>query len=195
MCASARARRRAAGHAGGFTLLEVLVAVAVLGILYSVLGRVAIQHLQYEGEAARRLEASLLADAAVLEIESQAALGVAPPLGQQETPLDGGYLLVVEVIPLELAIPEPELPRGREAPPGTAGDPPVSLLEFRDARGQPALRRVELRVLWQEGAGERSVRRTTFALDRALASEVLQELAPGVEGGVAAELASGEDDS
>ena len=41
----------------GFTLLEVLASVAILGIAYITLGSSGIQGLQHEGEARRRLEA------------------------------------------------------------------------------------------------------------------------------------------
>ncbi|MFB3118027.1 MAG: prepilin-type N-terminal cleavage/methylation domain-containing protein, partial [Myxococcota bacterium] len=47
---------------GGFTLIEVLGAVAILAILYTTLATVAIRGLRSEGESRRMLEASLLAD-------------------------------------------------------------------------------------------------------------------------------------
>ncbi len=52
-----------------FTLLEVLAAVAILGIVYVVLADVAMQGLFAEGRAKRRLEASLKADLHLSELE------------------------------------------------------------------------------------------------------------------------------
>jgi prepilin-type N-terminal cleavage/methylation domain-containing protein len=46
----------------GFTLIEVLGAVAMLAILYTTLSTVAIRGLRSEGESQRMLEASMLAD-------------------------------------------------------------------------------------------------------------------------------------
>ncbi len=52
----------------GLTLLEVLAAVAVLGLLYTVLASAAVQGLRSEGESRRRLEASLLMDEQLVQI-------------------------------------------------------------------------------------------------------------------------------
>ena len=60
--------RRLEPARGGFTLIEVLAAVALLGILYAVLARVAIEGLRAEGDSERRLEASLLADERVNDL-------------------------------------------------------------------------------------------------------------------------------
>ena len=46
----------------GFTLLEVMAAVAVVAIVFTTLARVANQGMQSQGISKRRLEASLLAD-------------------------------------------------------------------------------------------------------------------------------------
>jgi prepilin-type N-terminal cleavage/methylation domain-containing protein len=68
-----------------FTLLEVMAAVALLGILYTVLARVAIEGLRAEGESKRRLEASLLADARLEETFNTLEGSVAmPPVGHSE---------------------------------------------------------------------------------------------------------------
>jgi prepilin-type N-terminal cleavage/methylation domain-containing protein len=67
----------------GFTLFEVMAAVLVLGMLYAVLANAAMQGLQSEGETRRRLQASLIADRALAEIETQLALGVILPLASR----------------------------------------------------------------------------------------------------------------
>jgi prepilin-type N-terminal cleavage/methylation domain-containing protein len=89
----------------GFTLLEVLAAVVVLGLAYVALGSSGIQGLQHEGEARRRLGASLLADAALGDIEANVEAGGAPPLGQDETD-QGDYRVTVEVAPYSVVIPD-----------------------------------------------------------------------------------------
>ena len=53
----------------GFTLLEVLAAVAILGLWFAVLANVAIQGLRSEGRNERRLRASLIADRVLTDVE------------------------------------------------------------------------------------------------------------------------------
>ena len=68
----------------GFTLLEVMAAVAIIAIVFTTLARVASEGLRSEGSSKRRLEASLLADAALAEIERQVEEGVDLELGVEE---------------------------------------------------------------------------------------------------------------
>ena len=153
----------------GLTLLEVLGAVALLGIVYTVLAGSAIQALRSEGESRRRLEASLLIDERLAQLELEMAQGVVPSLGRREEP-DEPYSLVLEVTPLEL----PEI---AELFPVEPGQP--SLLAPPSIGSEPSLRRIDLQLLWVEGSGERSVRRTTFAFDVAAANELLGGAAGG----------------
>ena len=75
---------------GGFTLIEVLGAVAILAILYTTLSTVAIRGLRSEGESRRMLEASLLADWELSEFELELQTGAAPEIGvTQSEELDG----------------------------------------------------------------------------------------------------------
>src|SRR5262247_3649626 len=80
----------------GLTLLEVLGAVALLAILYTVLAKNAIEGLRSEGESRRRLEASLLADERLAEIELKLASGASPPTGHDEEEREG-FRVVTEV--------------------------------------------------------------------------------------------------
>ena len=86
----------------GFTLLEVLAAVAVLGIVYVVVAQGAIEGLQTQGDAGRRLRASLLADRTLSELELAVAAGAAPEIGETQAS-EEDFAVVVEVAPFDLA--------------------------------------------------------------------------------------------
>jgi prepilin-type N-terminal cleavage/methylation domain-containing protein len=172
----------------GFTLLEVLAAVAILAIAYSQLGASGIQGLQHEGEARRRIEASLLADSAVTEIESSIEAGTVPPVGEDERE-QGAYRIKVAVDPYTLAVPDEEEKEGHRigqaksrlggdagaAPPPAAGP---SLLGGDRGAVSP-LRRIVVSVAWDEGFGERITTRVTYALDAEAAAGTLGALAEG----------------
>lgn len=152
----------------GFTLFEVLAAVAVLALTVTMLARGAIQGMRYEGDASRRLAASLIADQLLFELESSLAVGILPELGQREVenPADDEFLRVVEVSPLEpamLGMPDLFLP------PGAEGEAP--------ARGEgtalPELRMLTVRVSWEDGLAEQAVTRTSFAYDATAAIDAL----------------------
>jgi hypothetical protein len=162
MTPEARLRSPRARGIGAFTLLEVLAAVLVLGMLYTVLADVAIQGLRAEGLAKRRLEASLRADALLADIESQMMFGLVPPISEAEEE-DGNFVNSVSVTPIELATLFPDL----ETDPNAG-----SLLEPEGATGEPRLRRIEVRVSWLEGIHQFSVQRTTVALDMSGLEEV-----------------------
>ena len=165
--------RRAA--AGGFTLLEVLVAVALLGIVVSVLARSAIEGMSYEGDATRRTRASLLADRALFGIE--AGLKLAPPKALHEESEVGEFQINLDVQPLELG------PAGLDAL-APAREPPSGTGRAKKAKpaqapaAEPSLFRIVVRVAWLEGLQELEVTRSSFAYD---ASAVTKALAEGKE--------------
>ena len=175
-------------HDDGFTLLEVLAAVAILGIAYITLGSSGIQGLQHEGEARRRLEASLLADSVLSDIEAKIEAGVAPPLGDDERE-EGDFKIVVEIAPFSIVVPEEQRKdgkrlgnaRSRLGGSGAQAQQPVlpgpSLLGGDSGPGAASpLRRIDVTIVWNEGFGERSVSRTTFALDREAAGATLDAI-------------------
>ena len=145
---NARRPRRARA---GFTLIEVLAAVALLGILYAVLARVAIEGLRAEGDSKRRLEASLLADERVNDL-----VGAAVPLVGRSQTTEGDFTFTLDVTPF--AFP-PEW--------GVAdSDAATPLLLAADSKGgAQSLRTVQLTVAWLEGESERHVSRTLYLLD------------------------------
>jgi hypothetical protein len=167
----------------------VLAAVAILGIAYIALGSSGIQGLQHEGEARRRFQASLLADRVLSEIEAGLEAGVAPELGTDERE-EGDFKIAVEIAPFSIVVPEETGEGGKrlgnarsrlggsgaQAPQPVAPGP--SLLGGERGPGAVSpLRRVDVRILWNEGFGERTVSRTTFALDPVAARATLDAIA------------------
>jgi prepilin-type N-terminal cleavage/methylation domain-containing protein len=138
----------------GFTLLEVLGAVLVLGLLYSVLAEAAIQGLRAEGESRRRLEASLFADELLSEIEASLDSGGALPVGvslEEDEP----YVIELTVSPVDA---------GALLPPGALGeDETLASLMGAEADESPILE-IVLKISWSEGDRELSVTRTTLGL-------------------------------
>ena len=176
-------RRRRGGRA--FTLLEVMAAVALLGTVYTVLGGAGIQGLQHEGESRRRIQASLIADALLAELETSADAGQVAQPGKEERQ-QGPFTVQIEVAPLDLEVPDDPNP----LPQATVGGQPSGLggkasslpealsgsLLHGEAGSPSPLRRITLRVGWNEGWGDRSVVRTTYALDAQAAQKVLAAL-------------------
>jgi len=160
-----------------FTLLEVMAAVAILALSYTTLASSGIIGLQREGEARRRIEASLVADAELAEIETQLEAGISPPLDENEHEADG-FTISIAVTPFVIDIPEEDadsgqrLGRARSRLGGSEAQttqpviPGPSLLGGGGPGGAVSpLRRIDVRVVWNEGFDERTVSRTTFALD------------------------------
>jgi prepilin-type N-terminal cleavage/methylation domain-containing protein len=151
------------------TLLEVMAAVALLGIVYTFLAKAATQGVRSEADSRRRMEASLLADATLAEIETRLALGEALQLESTEEENEG-FRVSVEVAPFDLAA---------ELAGKLAGTAPEALSAFGPAGAEvPNLvQRVEVRVVWDDGIFERSAERVTFALD----TQAAQALASGLQ--------------
>lgn len=180
----------------GFTLLEVMAAFALLAIAYTTLGGAGAQSLQKEGEAARRLHASLIADRVLEGLEVAFDQGAAPPLGEEESE-EGGYRVAIRVAPWDPVIPERDQSLAAERSERRARRPGESIRDDEGAalgpsllhgeRGQPGpLRRVDVVVTWDEGWSEGRVVRTTFGLDTEAAAASLEAL------GAAAAAAGGE---
>lgn len=146
------------------SLIEVLAAVALLGLIYTALAGKATQGVMAEGDSRRRLEAELVADRVLAEMETQMSLGSTEPVGTREEE-DGLFRVTIEVVPWTPPLPEDTTPaRGGAdgaATNRTAG--PDLLTGTRN--GDALLHQVTVRVAWSDGIGERSIERTTFALD------------------------------
>jgi prepilin-type N-terminal cleavage/methylation domain-containing protein len=141
----------------GFTLLEVMAAVALLAVLYTVLARVAIEGLRGEGESRRRLEAALLADARIAESFTAVSGGfVLPELGRKES-AEGDFTLALDVAPF--------VPPAEWGLDEAAGNASVLFSSAPGIPGAQALRTVQLTVSWLEGAETRQISRTIYLLD------------------------------
>jgi len=156
-----------------FTLLEVMAAVAVLGLVYVVVARGAIQGLKTEGDAGRRLRASLLADRVLNDLEVELAAGEAPRVGETETS-EEQFTVTVEVRPFDVAgLLQEGLQEGDAATAATTG---LQLLQPSVGAGVPTLLAIAVRVAWIEGVSERAVTRSSFAFDAEAAAPLLAGL-------------------
>jgi len=156
-----------------FTLFEVLAAVALLGILYTTLARVAMEGIRAEGESRRRLEASLLADDILSELEIGFDAGDLPELGTTERE-EGDFRVTVKISTYDLP-PIPASPQSTRKQ-RTDAEPKGIL-----AGQENPLRQIEVKVGWLEGEFERQVERTSFAFDFVAVADELEALA-GVDG-------------
>lgn len=175
----------------GFTLFEIMAAVLVMGVVFTALAGVNIEGMLAEGLSRRRLEASLLADELLSDLEAQLVAGSFPEVGTSEREV-GGFRVTVNVEPFDPS-PYLALAEDDDAPAGRSReDEPQSLLA-PPRNGEPSLiRSFQVVVSWSEdggaawldGSGEQQVRRTTFAYDAAA-------VAPFVEGVVGTAEAAG----
>jgi prepilin-type N-terminal cleavage/methylation domain-containing protein len=155
-------RRRA------FTLLEVMAAVLVLGLLYTVLAEVAMEGLRAEGISRRRAEASLLVDDRLAQLETY--LETNPPVPGTTEEDVSPYHVTTEISPLDVTqwIPplDPAVPNAAPA----ANDADSLLM---DPDGQSRIDQVRITVAWDEAGTPYQVSRTTFALDIAAIAALL----------------------
>ncbi len=155
-------------RSNGFTLVEVLGAVAVLGISYIMLATATIQGLQLIGESQRRIHASLLADEILAEIEISAEIGQLIEIGYEER----------EAGPFAVAIETRDMAEFYDAG-SIGGDKPKGLMEFlaAEANGPFApfrnsnwllgyLREIHISISWQEAANTIEVTRTAYIYDQ-----------------------------
>ena len=82
----------------GFSLLEVLGAVAILGIWFTVLSELAMLGLRNEGRSHRAVKAALVADDVLAKLEIDIARGEWPEIGTVEDELDD-YTIRIDVAP------------------------------------------------------------------------------------------------
>lgn len=152
---SSSARRR------GFTLLEVMAAVLVLGLLYTWLVNVAIVGLRSEGTDRRRADADLIADLELSLIEASVSVGQLPEDGRSERDEDP-YRVLVEIAPIDVLSLLPA-PLAKDI--AQRSDPRAPSV-LHDERGESRVRRVSVVVEWDEAGEPAQVERTTYAYDK-----------------------------
>ena len=151
----------------GFSLIEVLGAVSILGITYVMLATLAIQGMQITGESQRRLHASIIADELLMEYELAAALGEEIAVEEDEKDQDG-FTIRWQVFDMS----ETEPIQGAEGE-------NLDLFSFlaEEANGPHAefrpgnfllgyLRELHIEVVWTEGVNEITVSRTGYVFDQ-----------------------------
>jgi prepilin-type N-terminal cleavage/methylation domain-containing protein len=184
----------------GFTLLEVLAAVMILGLWYMVIAAMAMDGLRAEGRSIRLLAAAQLADRALAEVEASAMANVAPEAAEPMILEDeGDFTVVLHVTDFGSATYsdiDADIDSNSDTndlAQGDAAEPDVALLGGLIAERLPDLssliRKVVVRVHWNEGLERREIRRTTHLFDETAAIALYQESGLG---GPAGELAEGE---
>ncbi len=88
----------------GFSLLEVLGAIAILGIWFAIIAEIAMVGLRNEGRSQRALLASLVADDLLSDIEIDMLRGKWPEIASEESQRDD-YIIRIEVEPYDLDLP------------------------------------------------------------------------------------------
>jgi len=140
-----------------FTLLEVLAAVAFVGLVFTALSRSATIGIISEGNNRRRMEAALLADSAMMEIELGLQASELPADGTTEEEVDD-FRIVTEVM---LWTPPPELVEAMDevAPDGTV------VFGSRKPDDPGLVYEIAVRVEWFDGIEENLIERVTLAVD------------------------------
>jgi hypothetical protein len=160
-------------------LLEVLAAVAILGIWYVVIAAMAADGLRHQGESRRRLEAGLLADQFLAEVEASTIDGSAPEGGEEEIE-EGDYTIRVFITPFVFGNPGAQAAMqkslqaalrqsaGRESE-NSEISPPSRDMQTLLATEMPGithnLRAIHVNVSWDEVMTRRSIARTSYAFD------------------------------
>jgi prepilin-type N-terminal cleavage/methylation domain-containing protein len=169
-------RSRAAKN--GFTLVEVMAAVLVLGLLYTVLASAAMRGLRSEGIDRRRADAEMIADRELTEIETALASGAPLEDGLLEREQEP-YKVTSDVEPFDVLS---LLPTPLHAEIVRDTDPKAASL-LHDERGQSRVRRVSVVVEWNEAGEPDHVERTTFAFDTSVLEEYFPSTATTTESG------------
>jgi hypothetical protein len=149
-------------------LLEVLAAVAILGIWFAILASLAIQGLRAEGKNARIVRASLAADTILADLESQIEIGEFP-LEEVETELD------------EFQITTRAIPLAETAAGGEEATDLVTYLGESLGTVNADLYEIEVEVTWIEGVDEQTLVRSSYGWDSAAFMETFGSAASTAE--------------
>ncbi len=159
-----------------------MAALAVFALLYVVIFRAATGGIFLEGEARRRLEASLLADREIIAIEAEGLTGTPPAPGSRERE-EGLFRVAVAITPVEAAslgieLAASESAEGNDLRTRRSRGPGSTSLFDAAAGDTTPLVQVVVRVGWIEPRGAREVVRTAYAYSAEAAAPLLADLAP-----------------
>ncbi len=169
--------REAPASQRAFTLIEALAAVLLFALAMSMITVAQREAAAFEGDALRRVDASLWAERLLVELEQGAASGAPLKAERREVRETLGgtdYTALIQLDPFDPA----------EAGLGLAGIGPKDQREARSTQGglfapnaQPAaVYQVHVRVSWLEGLEEREVTRASFLLNRTALEAVAARL-------------------
>ena len=180
-------------RAGGFTLLEVLAAVAILGIWYVVIAAMATDGLRKQGTSLRLMEASEIASRYMAEIEASTLDGTVPPNRDEESE-EGNFLVHVLIVPFGFGV---NVSSGAESPPvGGIGNAPdlKTLLKSKMPGVNRHLVSINVHVSWEEGQDQKSVRRTSYAFNLEEAKNAYQTKKAKEAADAESEMQDGDED-
>lgn len=140
----------------GLTLLEVLAAAMIFAMVMTVLIGTSTTAVHRVGVSARRLEANLVADGILSNLEIQMKQRSAPEVDDDESILDP---YTIRVVRRDL-FQDPEA-----APSDAAGFEVASMLGAELPEVAKHMKQYDIEVSWFEQSGTQSVTRTTFAYD------------------------------
>ena len=148
----------------GLTLLEVLAAVMIFAMVMTVLISTSTNAVHHVGKSARRLDADLVAETLLSDLEIQIRQGLAPEVENGEFTQDQYTIRVTmtDLIPSDSGSGSGTAPSGTSA--NLTGDA-LSLLGGTLPEVAGYLRQYDIEVSWLEQSGPQSVLRTTFAYD------------------------------
>ncbi len=166
----------------GLTLLEVLAATMIFALVMTVLVGTSSTAVHRSGVAARRLEANLLADAIVADLEIQMRGQIAPVVERTEwTTEDENYVVRVQNRSIQEALAAPAQTVADEVAAANAAASPAptgpgatqigggagigTLLAGELPEVAKHLRQYDVEVVWIGPDGPESLTRTTFAFD------------------------------
>jgi prepilin-type N-terminal cleavage/methylation domain-containing protein len=139
----------------GFTLLEVLAAVMVFSVWFTAIASAVMASAAREMRSHHHIEASLLADRALADVEASMLVGV-PALFDGDAYSDDVYEVSIEQRPFDIsgALDAGALPAGLDASALLPG-------------GSLPLLQIDIEVVWLDGFAEVRVTRRGYVLDPA----------------------------
>jgi Tfp pilus assembly protein PilV len=140
----------------GLTLLEVLAAAMIFALVMTVLISTSSTAVHNVGVSARRLEANLVADELLADLEIQMKQGIAPVIEENETTRDQ---YAIRVFRTEIVQDQTSADSG-----GTQFSV-ASMLGAELPEVAKHLKQYDIEVSWFEQNGPQRVTRTTFAFD------------------------------